>query len=68
MGVFERLLGLGSLECFEALLVHQHVVFPNSSGGHKVDFLEVIVLIQCDAFPSSWINSNVSLKWTQRKS
>ncbi len=31
------LLGLGSLECFEALLVHQHVAFP-IFRGHRVDF------------------------------
>jgi hypothetical protein len=33
MGVFERILGLGSLECLEALFIHQHVVPPIFNGG-----------------------------------
>jgi hypothetical protein len=51
MGVFEKLLGLGSLECFEAFLVHLHVVFPISSGGIGLIFLEVIALV---AYFGSW--------------
>jgi len=40
MRVFERLVGLGSLECLKAFLIHQQVVSPISSGGCKVDFFE----------------------------
>lgn len=40
MGVFEKLLGLGSLECPKTLLVHQQVALLISNGGHKVDFFE----------------------------
>jgi hypothetical protein len=43
MGIFERLLDWGSLECLEALLVHQHVAFPNFSGGISFISLDVIV-------------------------
>jgi hypothetical protein len=45
MRVFERLVGLGSLECLKAFLIHQQVVFPISSGGVRLIFLKVIALI-----------------------
>jgi hypothetical protein len=44
VGVVERLLGLGSLEYLEAPLIHRHVVFPISSGGIGLIYLEVIAL------------------------
>jgi hypothetical protein len=37
MRVFEKLVGLGSLECFEAFLIHRQVAFPIFSGC-RVDF------------------------------
>jgi hypothetical protein len=51
MKVFERLVGLCSLECFEAFLVHRQVAFPISSGGIRLIVLEVIALI---AYSESW--------------
>jgi hypothetical protein len=51
MGIFEELLGLNSLKCFEALLVHQHVVFPISNAGIRLIFWEVIALV---AYWGSW--------------
>ncbi len=45
MGVFERLLGPGSLECFEAPLVCQHVALPISNGGVVLISLKVIAPI-----------------------
>jgi len=45
MRVFERLVGLGSLECLKAFLIHQQVVSPISSGGVRLIFLKVIALI-----------------------
>jgi hypothetical protein len=45
MGVFERLLDLGSLECPEALLIHQHVTFLISSGGVRLISSKVIAPI-----------------------
>jgi hypothetical protein len=44
MGIFEKLLGSGSLKCPEAFLVHQHMAFPISSGGMGLISLEFIVL------------------------
>jgi hypothetical protein len=44
VGVFERLLGLGSLEYPEAPLIHRHVIFPISSGGIGLIYIEVIAL------------------------
>jgi hypothetical protein len=43
MGVFERLVGLGSLDCFEAPLVCEHVALPISSGGVTLISSKVIV-------------------------
>jgi hypothetical protein len=54
---FGRLLGSSSLECPEAFLVYQQVVFPIFSGGIKLISLEVIALI---AYMGSW--ALVSLK------
>jgi hypothetical protein len=51
MEVFEKLLGLGSLECLEAPLVHQQVAFPISSGGIGLISLEVIAQT---AYLKSW--------------
>ncbi len=51
MGIFERLLGSGSLECLEALLVCRHVVLPVCSGGIRLISLKVIVLV---AYLGSW--------------
>jgi len=51
MGIFEKLLGLSSLKCFEALLVHQHVAFPISNVGIGLIFLEVIAFV---AYWGSW--------------
>jgi hypothetical protein len=45
MGVFEKLLGLGFLECPEALIIQQQVAFPIFSGGISLTSMEVIVLI-----------------------
>jgi hypothetical protein len=42
MGVFERILGLGSLECPEAPFNHRHVVLPIFSGGIRFISLEAI--------------------------
>ncbi len=39
MRVFERLVGLGSLESLEAFLIHWQVAFPNFSGC-RVDFFQ----------------------------
>jgi hypothetical protein len=44
MGIFEKLLGLGPLECPKALLIHQQVALPISSGGIGFISLEFIVL------------------------
>jgi hypothetical protein len=43
MGVFERLVGPCSLDCFEAPLVCQHVALSISSGGVALISLKVIV-------------------------
>ncbi len=51
MEIFERLLGVGSLDCLEVLLVHQQVVLPISSGGVWSISLEVITLI---AYLGNW--------------
>jgi hypothetical protein len=40
MGVVERFVGLGFLECFRILLICWQVAFPNSRRGCRVDFLE----------------------------
>jgi hypothetical protein len=45
MGVFERFLGLGSLECPKVLLVLWHMFFPIFNGGVSLISMEVIVLI-----------------------
>jgi hypothetical protein len=45
MGVFERLLGLGPLECSEALLICQHVVFSIFNGGVGLIYLKVITFV-----------------------
>ncbi len=45
MRVFERLVGLGSLECLKAFLIHWQVAFPISSGGVGLISLKVIVLV-----------------------
>jgi hypothetical protein len=45
MGVFERFLGLGSLECPKVFLVWWHMAFPIFSGGVGLISMEVIVLI-----------------------
>ncbi len=42
MGIFEGLLDLGSLECPEAPLIHQHVTFLISSGGIRLISSKVI--------------------------
>jgi hypothetical protein len=42
MGIFERFLGLGSLECPEAFLVYQQVAFPICSGVVQLISLKVI--------------------------
>jgi hypothetical protein len=44
MGIFEKLLGSSSLECHEALLVHQYVVLPISNEGIRLISFEFIVL------------------------
>ncbi len=44
MGVFERLLGMGSLECPKAPLIHWHVAIPNYNGDIGLISLEVIAL------------------------
>ncbi len=59
MGVFERFLGSGSLECFKAFIVHRQVAFLISSGGIRLIFLEIIAL--ADAPPNFLMDSNVSL-------
>ncbi len=51
MIIFEKLVGLGSLECFKAFLIHQDVAFPISSGGVRLIFSEVIALI---TYLGSW--------------
>lgn len=40
MGVVERFLGLGFLECLRVLLICWQVAFPSSRRGCKVDFFE----------------------------
>jgi hypothetical protein len=45
MGFFERLLGLGSLECPKAILVLKQMAFPIFSGGIGLISLEVITLV-----------------------
>jgi hypothetical protein len=51
VGVFKRLLGLGSLECPKAPFVHQYVVLPIYNDGIRLISLEVIVPI---AYLGSW--------------
>ncbi len=45
MGVFERLLGLGPLECSEVVLICQHVVFSIFNEGVGLISLKVITLV-----------------------
>jgi len=52
MGIFERLLCLGSLKCFGVFIVYQHVILlVLKGGGIRLIFLEVIVLI---VYLGSW--------------
>jgi hypothetical protein len=51
LGVFERLLGLGLLECPEALHVCQYVALHVFSGGSGLISSEVIALV---AYMGSW--------------
>jgi len=45
MGILERLLGLGSLECSKVPIAYWQVAIPNFSGAIRLISLEVIALI-----------------------
>ncbi len=45
MGVFERLLGLSPLECFEAFLICQQMIISIFNGGAGLISLKVITLV-----------------------
>ncbi len=51
MGIFEKLLGLGSLKCLKAPLVYRQVTLPISSRGIGLISLEVIAQV---AYLRSW--------------